>query len=93
MRQAIQTKFLGPTNFRGSRVKATASAGSITIAWNHALGIEGNHLAAARAFAQKFGWSGEWFGGGIETGYVFVNADSYPSADFVVAIEAPTVAA
>ena len=35
-RQAIVTKYLGPTKSRGSRVKATASAGSITLAWNDA---------------------------------------------------------
>lgn len=31
MKQAIVTKFLGPTNYRGSRVKATCQAGSVTI--------------------------------------------------------------
>lgn len=54
--QAIQTKFMGPTNTRGSRIKATAAAGSITLGWDHALNSEQNHVAAARALCQKFGW-------------------------------------
>jgi hypothetical protein len=56
VRQAIVTKFLGPTNFRGARVKATAQAGSVTIGWDDALDTDANHTAAATALANKFGW-------------------------------------
>src|SRR4051812_45021830 len=35
--QAIQTRYLGPSNVRGSRVKAFAAAGSITLSWDHRL--------------------------------------------------------
>lgn len=56
MRQAIVTKFLGPTNNRGARVKATAEAGSVTIGWDHARNIEENHREAAQRLAEKFGW-------------------------------------
>ena len=35
--QAIETRYLGPTNTRGSRIKATAAAGSITIHYDDAL--------------------------------------------------------
>lgn len=73
MRQAIATKFLGPTNSRGARVKASAEAGSLTVSWDYALGIEANHAAAARALALKLGWSGHWHGGGLPgSGFVFV---------------------
>ena len=73
IRQAISTKYIGPTNFRGSRVRASAPTGSLTIEWNHALNSEQNHAAAARAFAQKYSWHGRWFGGGLNKhGYVFV---------------------
>jgi hypothetical protein len=72
MYQAITTKFLGPTNARGSRVKAVAQAGSVTVTWNHALDQNANHNAAARALAEKFGWVGAWFGGGLETGNCYV---------------------
>lgn len=72
--QAITTKFLSPTNTRGSRVKATAAAGSVTVEWDHALNISENHAAAAQALIAKLEWDGEWFSGGTPdgTGEVFV---------------------
>ena len=72
--QAITTKYLGPTNFRGSRVKASAEAGSVTISWDHALDTRQNHAAAALALLDRLGWTGEWVQGGTSDGYVFVNA-------------------
>ena len=54
--QAITTRYHGPTNVRGSRIKATAAAGSITLGYDHALTLDGNHEAAAKALANKFGW-------------------------------------
>jgi hypothetical protein len=54
--QAISTKFIGPTNHRGSRIKATADAGSVTLSWDYALGTSANHRAAAIALANKFKW-------------------------------------
>ena len=75
MYQAIQTKFFGPSNVRGARVKAIADAGSITLHWNHALGVEGNHAATAHALASKLNWDGRWVGGGMKDhGYCFVLA-------------------
>lgn len=80
IRQAIVTKFLGPTNFRGSRIKATAAARSITVEWPHALNIEEAHAFAASQLAEKLRWHGQWFGGGMPagTGYCFVLADNTP---------------
>lgn len=72
--QAIATKYLGPTNSRGSRVKATAGAGSVTIEWAHNLNADQNHDAACLALANKMGWQGDWIGGGTETGYLYVNS-------------------
>jgi hypothetical protein len=77
MRQAIVTKFLGPTDHRGSRIKATAEAGSITVSWDHGLGVEENHLKAATALAWRFGWldDGSKLHGGTlpsNDGYAFV---------------------
>jgi len=54
--QAIVTKYLGPTHCRGSRVKATACAGSITLSWDYALNSDANHRAAALALANKLNW-------------------------------------
>lgn len=75
MRQAITTKYLGPTDHRGARIKASASAGSITIPYSHELGPQGSHEAAARALADKFGWAGNMVGGGTLDGYCFVFPD------------------
>ena len=76
IRQAIVTKWLCPTNFRGSRVKATAEAGSVTLSWNHALNPEANHAKAAAALADKFGWTGAWYQGATPgSGYCFVCVD------------------
>lgn len=55
--KAIITKYLGPSNTRGSRIKATEPDGkSITISWNHALSAEANHSDAARMLMDKLGW-------------------------------------
>lgn len=76
MRQAIVTKFLGPTNTRGSRVKATAQAGSITLELDYARSREDNHRMAARVLANKLDWSGVWDGGWLPDGQgVFVQED------------------
>jgi hypothetical protein len=75
-RQAIQTKFLGPTNSRGSRVKAFAAAGSVTISWDHRLNSERNHKAAAEMFANRMNWVGAWAAGTLPGGdMVFVNCE------------------
>ena len=81
MRQAIQTKVIAPTNTKGTRIKAWAQAGSITLHWDYEINADKNHVAAAQAFAEKLGWSGSWHGGGVDgSGYVFVNSDD--GADF-----------
>jgi hypothetical protein len=59
MRQAITTKYLGPTNHRGGRVKAKCEAGTLTVEWEHAIGSEENHTRAAEALASKLGWIGD----------------------------------
>lgn len=83
--QAIVTKYLGPSNVRGSRVKATAEAGSITLSWDHSLNADGNHLRAAQALRDKFGWKGILVAGGLpkNAGYCFVmlyDHDKVPGA-------------
>lgn len=51
--QAIQTKFLGPTNTRGSRIKATCWLTSVTVSWDHSANAEENHIAAIDALICK----------------------------------------
>lgn len=88
IRQAITTKFYGPTNHRKSRIKATAYAKGKTIPYEHALNIERNHAAAAQMLADNLGWKGAWVQGGDPdgSGYVFVWVEGCPKgAAFVVA--------
>lgn len=66
MSASIFTKYFGPTNTRGSRVKATASngAGSMSVPWDYGLNVDQNHDAAAKALAKKLGWHGRVSRGG-----------------------------
>ena len=57
-RQSIETRYLSSTNVRGVCVKATASAGSVTLGWDYALSPAENHAAAARALCARFDWKG-----------------------------------
>lgn len=67
--QAIKTAYLGPTNVRGSRIKATCGAGAVILNWEHSLNSERNHMAAAQALIQKLGWNdyGRWIPGWVES--------------------------
>lgn len=83
--QAIETKYIGPTNTRGGRIKAECYGGNVTIPYPHELSTEDAHKAAAQALidkmsglARKYGgnsiWeTGHWVQGGNArgTGYVF----------------------
>jgi len=73
--QAIVAKFLPATNTKGSRIKATAEAGSVTIGYPHELGQgQPAHRAAAQALADKFKWPHKYLGAALpnNAGYVFV---------------------
>ena len=74
--QAILTKYIGPGNVRGSRIKVTAQAGTIYVAWDDAKGHHDNHDAAAKVFIRKMGWFGSWYVGSLPDGsgvYVWAN--------------------
>jgi hypothetical protein len=75
--QAIETKYLGATNAKGGRIKATAWGGSITLPYDHALDVQGNHKAAADALIAKLGWTGTFAQGANVKGdgYYFVNVE------------------
>lgn len=72
--QAIETKYLGPTNTRGARIKASAQAGSVTIPFEYGTGIDGAHDLALIALVTKWEWWGVWARGGKAdgTGNVYV---------------------
>lgn len=67
--QAIQTKYLGPTNTRGARIKAMCSAGTITIQYED----EKSHRVAAETLAAKLNWTTPLLGGQLpDHSHVFV---------------------
>jgi hypothetical protein len=71
--QAIETKFLGPTNTKGARIKASARAGSVTVPYEYQ-GVDEEHDQALRALVTKLEWWGVWARGGKAdcTGNVYV---------------------
>lgn len=83
--QAIVTKYIGPSNVKGSRVKATAQAGSLTLHWDDALGPDENHRKAALNFCMKFGWTGTYVSGGLPDGsMVWVSHDGREDETFTI---------
>ena len=85
MRQAITTKYIGPTDFRGSRVKATAAGGNVTLEWDDSLNSTANHSAAASALASKLDWHGHWIPGGHHDGSI-VWVDASDQCDSFVTV-------
>jgi len=70
---AIEVKYIGPTNYRGSRYKAyTCNGQKLTLPNNDALDPEDNAEAVAHALKDKMGWKGELRGGGTVKGWAFV---------------------
>ena len=65
---AIQTKYLCPTNTRGSRIKAECQAKSIVVEWDYSLNIEDNHIAAAKKLCEKLGWNCSLASGQLKDG-------------------------
>jgi hypothetical protein len=60
--QAIQTKYLGPTNNRGSRIKAWCGAASKTIDYPYGLDADLAHYTAAQELVVQLGWTGPHYG-------------------------------
>jgi len=50
----IITKYLGPTDHKGSRIKATGSQGSVTISRNFAVNVDVDYDRAVKAYCDKF---------------------------------------
>ena len=76
-RCVIVTKYLGPTNFRGGRIKASAKSGralEVTIPYPHELSQPEAHAAAARALCERMNWNPVALHQGYAPmeGYVFV---------------------
>lgn len=58
--QAIITKFIGPTNTKPSRIKASCLTDTqgVTVSWDHGLSSDANHEAACEALKAKLLWVG-----------------------------------
>ncbi len=54
--QAIQVKYISPTNTKGARIKAFCYSGSITVPYNCDLDDEGRAMEAGQALIEKLGW-------------------------------------
>ncbi len=52
--QAISTKYLSPTNYKGARVKAECERGSITLSWPDELSGDAVHIWAKGELIKKF---------------------------------------
>ncbi len=77
--KAIRTKYIGPSNVKGSRLTATTgeTGQRIIMSWPSELNSSAAHAKGARALADKFGWTSKLIGGGFPDGtmvWVFVNS-------------------
>ena len=74
--RSIITRYLGPTDCRGTRIVADAGKGArLTMPYDHALNTNENHAEAAKALCLKMGWDKVQaiYSGGHESGvYVHV---------------------
>lgn len=75
---AIETKYVGPRDVRGSRIIATSGSGDrVAISYDDALSSEQNHRKAAMELCRRKMRGGNCdrlIGGGLKNGYVFVFA-------------------
>lgn len=77
--QAIETRYCGPTETKGSRIRASCDGGSLYVSYDNALGREENHYAAVKALCDKLGWdAARFFGGSLASGqWAFVPVFTY----------------
>lgn len=76
--QAITTRYIGPTDRRGSRIIARCDGGSVQHAYDHALSADGNHRQAVLTLCHRLKWSGRLHEGtlpGLGTTRVWVWED------------------
>lgn len=80
----ITTKYLGPTNSRGARIKATCQAGSITIPYAYEGGIGACHAKAAQALIKKLDlkWGDKFTVGSDNDGYYFIPCADWNTVTF-----------
>lgn len=71
--QAVFTKFLGPTTYRGARIRVT-TGGGITkiIPCDDRKGHLENHRLAVLKVLKELDWTGKWVAGDLKTGFAYV---------------------
>ena len=64
--KAIRTRYVGPTNTRGSRIIATDGDGNkVSIGYPHQLSSDNAHQLAAQSLMDKMKWPNKIVGGGF----------------------------
>ena len=81
---ALQTKYIPPTNHRGSRIKAWANGRnwSVYVPYDYSKNHELVHFEAVKEFVKKYKLDWDLKNmrfGGVDNGYVFCFADSIVS--------------
>jgi hypothetical protein len=71
--QAIETKILGPTDYKPTRIRATTASG-ITIVRSRDqqtdISLEDDSKRVAMELAKTLGWETSWIGGTIKNGNI-----------------------
>lgn len=78
--QAIQVKYISPTNTKPARVKAIAHGRSLTISLDHELDHDAAYAKAAIELCKLLKWKGTLIGGGLKDGsevFVFSNSKQF----------------
>ena len=68
--KAIETTYHGPTNFKGSRIKATDGDNTVWVSVDNS--HNHSHRDAALKLCRKLNWSGKLISGGTKRGEVWV---------------------
>jgi hypothetical protein len=92
--QAITTRYLSPTTYRGARVKATAGKDRETVTIPYSYGCDQRtdqdaHAQAAVLLARTLGWPGRLVCGEVEPGHkvwVYVQPDEIFDTESAVII-------
>jgi hypothetical protein len=78
--KTITTKYLGATNYRGSRIKASDQDGNSVIhIYYDEMNSEENHKSVAKALCEKMNWFGKLYGGYTKKGMIWVFKDERDS--------------
>jgi hypothetical protein len=69
--QAITTRYRGPTDTKGSSIRASCDGGSASVSYDSAFDTDANHYAAVKKLCDKLGWdAARFFGGNLPAGGV-----------------------